>query len=496
MTPKLACFVLTIPMVLSGQTQIGGGTCALSSLTGNYAFTLTGRQVSSAAAFQKVYQGNGTANFDGGGNVTFTLNSNTNGVAAQQSYTGTYTLPANCLGTLTATIASGDLANYSVGVYNKGNAFLLSGTDGTYNFTGSGTIQPSSCLISTLSGVYAFNAQGFALISGAVAAVINNAGLLQFDGSGNIVANFSVNAAALPPLAVSASGTYAVTNSCLYSATMMDAAKNAYALNLSITNATGADFDLVGTGPSTMFSGNGHSSFTNPGQAVVNGASFLPNVTPDGAIFSIFGSGLATDISTASTLPLPTMLLSTTVTVNGIPAPLYYVSPGQINAQLPVNIPLGLATIIVKNGSTTSNAAAFPVPLTGPGIFTYSDQGKNRAVIINADGKTTNSTAAPAKVGDVVVAYFTGGGPVMDKGALGTGTAAPGGVSPVSNSNGVTVSGKTAVVDYVGLTPGFVGLYQANFHVPSVAAGDHPVILTIGGQASSSSPAPQIAVSN
>ena len=90
------------------------------------------------------------------------------------------------------------------------------------------------------------------------------------------------------------------------------------------------------------------------------------------------------------------------------------------------------------------------------------------------------------------MAYFTGGGPVQNKG-LGTGTPAPGGLSPVSNSNSVTVASKAAKVTYVGLVPGFVGLYQANFKVPGVGAGDHAVIITIGGQPSN---APVIAVSN
>src|ERR1700690_1914763 len=117
MERKLVCFFFTLALLithLQGQTQIGGGTCSLASLSGSYAFTTTGRQVSTTGTFQKVYQANGTATFDGNGNVTFALNSNTNSGSAVQNYSGTYTLPANCLGALTATIASGDVANYSL----------------------------------------------------------------------------------------------------------------------------------------------------------------------------------------------------------------------------------------------------------------------------------------------------------------------------------------------------------------------------------------------
>jgi uncharacterized protein (TIGR03437 family) len=57
----------------------------------------------------------------------------------------------------------------------------------------------------------------------------------------------------------------------------------------------------------------------------------------------------------------------------------------------------------------------------------------------------------------------------------------------------VKVSGNSAIVNYMGLTPGSIGLYQANFVVPKVAAGDHPLVITISGQNSNN---PLISVSN
>jgi len=74
-----------------------------------------------------------------------------------------------------------------------------------------------------------------------------------------------------------------------------------------------------------------------------------------------------------------------------------------------------------------------------------------------------------------------------------TGAPAPSGLSPVSGTNTVKVSGVDATVTYMGLTPGSIGLYQADFVVPKVAAGDHPLVITISGQASNN---PLIAVSN
>jgi uncharacterized protein (TIGR03437 family) len=223
---------------------------------------------------------------------------------------------------------------------------------------------------------------------------------------------------------------------------------------------------------------------------VVNGASFVAAETPAGSLFSIFGSNLATKVGQSTSVPWLTTLLTTTVTVNGELAPLYYVGPNQIDAQMPEDIKPGLATLVVKDGSSTSNAVAVMIPATGtPGIIVY---GNNRAVVVNQDG-SVNSPTSPAKVGDTLVAYFLGGGPVTSAAALVTGAATPGTMSPVTGTYSVTVSGNTAAVNYVGLTYNFVGLYQVNFVVPKVDAGDHPLVLTISGQASNN---PLIAVSN
>ena len=84
-------------------------------------------------------------------------------------------------------------------------------------------------------------------------------------------------------------------------------------------------------------------------------------------------------------MPLPTTLLTTKVTVNGVAVPLFYVDTGQIDAQMPWEVPGGaVASVVVTNGSSVSNAAAVFVPATvTPGLSVY---GNNRAVIVNANG--------------------------------------------------------------------------------------------------------------
>jgi len=314
-------------------------------------------------------------------------------------------------------------------------------------------------------------------------------GLFTFDGQGTVTANWTITSSAAT-INATASGTYTVTAGCLGSATLTDSANNKYASSFSIFGLAAGFFTFTASNPLAVFSGGGRTAFVNPGQAVDNAASFVAGATPAGSVFTVFGSNLATGIAQPSSIPLLTTVLTTTLTVNGEPAPMFYVSPTQINAQMPVDIQPGLATVIVKNGNFTSNSVAVVIPATGtPGIVVY---GQNRAVVVNQD-QTVNSQTTPAKVGEIVVAYFTGGGPVQSSAPLVTGARAPGSLSPVTGTSSITVNGKDAIVNYIGLTPLSIGLYQANFKIPQVAAGDHPLVITIAGQASNR---PLIAVSN
>jgi uncharacterized protein (TIGR03437 family) len=85
-----------------------------------------------------------------------------------------------------------------------------------------------------------------------------------------------------------------------------------------------------------------------------------------------------------------------------------------------------------------------------------------------------------------VIVYFNGGGAVQGQSSITTGQATPNGIFPVTASYTATVDGVAATLDFVGLTPGDAGLYQANLVIPSVPAGDHPMVITIGGVASNS----------
>ncbi len=178
----LACLPCLLAMPVLAQPQIGGGTCNSSSLSGTYSLTLTGRDLSSSVVFINALQGIGSATFDGLSGVTFTLTNNSNKFSGMaQTLSGTYSLQSNCVGVLN--ISTGDTASFSLASYNSGSGYLITGQDGVYSFTGSGTKLPASCSVSMLSGTYAFNGNGYALGSSGITGVNYISGLLTFDGT-------------------------------------------------------------------------------------------------------------------------------------------------------------------------------------------------------------------------------------------------------------------------------------------------------------------------
>jgi len=155
---------------------------------------------------------------------------------------------------------------------------------------------------------------------------------------------------------------------------------------------------------------------------------------------------------------------------------------------VPFEIKPGLASVTVLTPQGPSNTAWINVTPAGPGIILY---GNNRAVATNQDNNL-NGPDSPAAPGSVITVYLTGIGQVS--GTQVTGQPAP--ASPLPRSTlpySATIGNKPAVIQYVGLTPGFAGLAQANIIVPAgLPPGDAALQLTIGAVSSN---APLIAIS-
>ena len=213
---------------------------------------------------------------------------------------------------------------------------------------------------------------------------------------------------------------------------------------------------------------------------VVNAASFATQISP-GALATVFGSNFALTAAGAKA-PLPLSLAGVSVSVNGQPARLLYVTPTQVNFQVPWATALGPATVTVGVNGSASNAATVQVLAAAPGLFTLSS---GRAVVQNSDF-TLNDSGNPAKAGSTIIAYLSGSGPVSP--AVSDGTAAPSNpLATASSQSSATIGSTGAQVTFAGLAPGFVGLVQVNIVVPSgLQTGDYPLAITIGSETSNS----------
>ncbi len=219
---------------------------------------------------------------------------------------------------------------------------------------------------------------------------------------------------------------------------------------------------------------------------VVNAASFVAapsNTGAPAALVSVFGTNLAATTAAAA-IPLPTELGGINLLVNGTPAPLIYVSPAQINAQVPATLTAGQSVNVVVHRvspAADSPAESFHIDSVSPGIFTVGSSGAGASAVLHQDNVTLVSSSAPAKPGEVVVIFCTGLGqtqaPALESGKAGAGQR-------TLEIPTLTIGGQNARVDFSGAAPGFVGLYQINAVVPVLAAGDHEIIISIAGKQS------------
>lgn len=216
--------------------------------------------------------------------------------------------------------------------------------------------------------------------------------------------------------------------------------------------------------------------------AVTDAASFAPRVAP-GGLATIFGTGLANSTAQASNLPLPTTLGGASVIINSSPVPLIYASPTQINFQVPSSLNPGVASLFVTVGGGNSLLFRFVVTSVAPGIFQDSS---NHAIAQNAGANNTlNTTKNPAAAGSVIVVYLTGQGAVDNP--VPDGTATPTSqLATAKAATTATIGGINAPVQFLGLTPGFVGLAQANIQVPTMPSGNYPLVITAGNFLSAS----------
>ncbi len=222
---------------------------------------------------------------------------------------------------------------------------------------------------------------------------------------------------------------------------------------------------------------------------VLANASTVSTLAP-GEVAAIYGTNLSpitSDLSGFNGISaLATSMNGVSVTIGGIKAPLYAVTPGQINVQVPFEVALGSQAqpVIVTNAAGDSVAFNVTVAGAAPSIFDLDGKGL-ASVVKNADFSLLTQ-ANRAKAGDVVVIYLTGLGqttPAMQTGAL---VVPPAGGFNNTSTVTVTIGGQNAPVAYSIASPFFAGLYQVAVTVPSGVTGNVPVVVTSGSAKSNS----------
>lgn len=221
---------------------------------------------------------------------------------------------------------------------------------------------------------------------------------------------------------------------------------------------------------------------------VVSAGNFQGTIAP-GSYVSIFGNGLSDPgyTDSAAYVPLPLAIDGVTVSFDvpgagiSVPAPLVYVSPGQVNVQVPWEL-RGQTSAQVKvtiDNYSYGNVVSVPVADASPEFFDDQGTGIVAARDVNGVQIWTNH---PATRGQAVALFLNGLGPVTNPPSSGSvALASP--LSQTQNPPQVTIGGQPATVLFSGLAPGFPGLYQINVTVPGgIATGNQPISVSIGGK--------------
>jgi uncharacterized protein (TIGR03437 family) len=240
--------------------------------------------------------------------------------------------------------------------------------------------------------------------------------------------------------------------------------------------------------------GSGPPSIETGGVVTASSWGDFSSAAP-GSWIEIYGSNLATTSRqwaasdfTGSTAP--TSLNGTSVTIGGQSAFIDFVSPLQVDAQVPSNVGSGSQLVVVKTPSGAQATSTITVAQTDPGLLAPSlflvGSKQYVAALFNDSvtyvmpaGVISGVTSRPASPGDTITLYGVGFGPVTPNTPAGQIAS---GNTQIASSLQIYFGGTQAASSYAGLSPGSVGLYQFDVVVPNVAAGNAvPITFMLGG---------------
>jgi uncharacterized protein (TIGR03437 family) len=299
--------------------------------------------------------------------------------------------------------------------------------------------------------------------------VVNDCGLLVSNASVSVT--FSDGDSPIQLSASAQSGTAGI-----YSGTWTPTNPGSQVAVLATAGAPGvtsASAQVNGTVTSSGLPILTKGSTTNVYSSTV-GAGLAP-----GTIVQIYGSNLAATPTSATIFPLPTTLNGISVSIGGTPAPLYYVSPTQINAQLPSGLAPGASyQVVVSDGGAVASPDTIQVYAVSPGVGATVT---GVALAQHAATFATITEASPATPGEFVTLYLSGLGATNPP--VAAGVASPS--NPPASASApptVTLNGTNIPISFAGLTPTLAGLFQINFQLPAnTPNGDLQLVVTQSG---------------
>jgi uncharacterized protein (TIGR03437 family) len=210
---------------------------------------------------------------------------------------------------------------------------------------------------------------------------------------------------------------------------------------------------------------------------VMNAAGQTPTAAVGpGSIISIYGQGLASALALGSANPLSQSVGGTSVTINDTILGLMFVSPQQINAQLPSNLSDGQYTLDVHVSGQPDVTAPITVQRDAPGLFFNMANSLQYAVAFHADGSSVTA-GSPATAGETISVLGTGFGPYS--------TPVPDGFFPptsapaLSDSLSISLGGQTVAPAWSGAASSFVGIASTSFQIPTGLASGQPASLKV-----------------
>jgi uncharacterized protein (TIGR03437 family) len=191
-----------------------------------------------------------------------------------------------------------------------------------------------------------------------------------------------------------------------------------------------------------------------------------------GTVAQVFGSNLATSQAEPGVVPLPTTFNGTRMLAGSFEAPLYFLSDGQLNVQIPTELQPDkeYAIVVQANGGLTLPDTLVTAAAT-PGLISIGQ---------HLDYSSIDS-GSPAASEETIYLYLVGMGPTTPPVASGVGAPA----SPLANADNrpvIMIGGRQATILFAGLSPGSVGLYQVILTLPmGLPSGDLPIVVTQNG---------------